>query len=293
MSNYKEIFMRTVELLSNREENSVMAHFAKNDIPMPSRESLVEIMELLRAVFFPGYYGESDITSANIKYYTGAKLDKALFLLTEQIKRGFCFSCNASKNKECSLCEIKAKEIAYKFLETVPEIRRMLSKDVVAAYSGDPAAESYGETIFCYPGIRALTNYRTAHELHKLGVPILPRIITEIAHSETGIDIHPEAQIGSEFFMDHGTGIVIGGTSIIGNNVKIYQGVTLGAKSFPLDEHGNPIKGIPRHPVIEDSVVIYAGATILGRIVIGKSSVIGGNTWITESVEPNSKIFYK
>jgi serine O-acetyltransferase len=165
-----------------------------------------------------------------------------------------------------------------------------LSADVQAAYEGDPAATSPEETILCYPGILAITNYRLAHELHLVGVPLLPRIITEHAHSITGIDIHPGATIGEQFFIDHGTGVVIGETCNIGSRVRIYQGVTLGAKSFPLDDDGNPIKGIPRHPIVEDDVVIYGGATILGRITIGCGSVIGGNVWLTRSVPPGSKI---
>ncbi|HNW83478.1 MAG TPA: serine acetyltransferase, partial [bacterium] len=171
-----------------------------------------------------------------------------------------------------------------------PEIRRLLALDVEAAYEGDPAAINPGETIFCYPGIRMLTSYRIAHSLYKIGVPLIPRIITEMAHSETGIDIHPEARIGEKFFMDHGTGIVIGGTTIIGKNVKLYQGVTLGAKSFPKDDKGNPVKGIPRHPIVEDNVVIYSNATILGRITIGKGAVIGGNTLVMNDVPAGSRV---
>jgi len=183
-----------------------------------------------------------------------------------------------------------SEKITADFISKLPKVRQILATDVEAAYIGDPAAKSHGETIFCYPSIYALTNHRIAHELYKLEVPLIPRIISEMAHSRTGIDIHPGAQIGEYFFMDHGTGIVIGETSIIGNNVRIYQGVTLGAKSFPLDEHGNPIKGIPRHPIVEDNVIIYSGATILGRITIGKGSVIGGNLWITRNVPPGSKL---
>lgn len=166
----------------------------------------------------------------------------------------------------------------------------MLVTDVEAAYLGDPATFDRSEVIFCYPAIRAISNYRIAHRLLELGVPLIPRIIGEMAHSETGIDIHPKAQIGEFFTIDHGTGVVIGSTSIIGNNVKLYQGVTLGAKSFPLDEQGNPIKGIPRHPIVEDNVIIYAQATILGRVRIGKNSVIGGNVWVTSDVPPGSRI---
>jgi len=184
----------------------------------------------------------------------------------------------------------KAKEIAAEFIEYLPEIRRKLVADVNATYLNDPAARNLGEVIFCYPGIRAMTNYRMAHKLLELQVPLIPRYISEMAHSETGIDIHPRAKIGESFTIDHGTGVVIGSTSIIGNNVKIYQGVTLGAKSFPLDSDGNPIKGIPRHPIVEDNVVIYSGATILGRITIGKNSVIGGNVWVTSNIPPHSKL---
>ena len=169
-------------------------------------------------------------------------------------------------------------------------MRRLLASDVEAAYEGDPALHTRDEAIFCYPGIFAITNQRIAHELHVLGVPLIPRIITEYAHTITGIDIHPGARIGERFFIDHGTGVVIGETSVIGNRVRLYQGVTLGAKSFPLDEHGNPIKGIDRHPIVEDDVVIYSGATILGRIVIGKGSTIGGNVWLTHAVPPGSKV---
>lgn len=165
----------------------------------------------------------------------------------------------------------------------------MLATDIEAAYNGDPAAESKGEIISCYPVIKALVNYRIAHELVKLGVPLIPRIITEMAHSETGIDIHPAAQIGHHFTIDHGTGVVIGATCIIGNNVKLYQGVTLGAKSFPLDADGNPIKGIPRHPILEDDVIVYSNATILGRVTIGKGCVVGANIWVTEDMRPMTK----
>jgi serine O-acetyltransferase len=183
-----------------------------------------------------------------------------------------------------------ASSIAATFIERLPQIRQLLADDVIATFVGDPASKSYGEVIFCYPAIRAISNYRIAHELLTLGVPLIPRIISELAHSETGIDIHPGAVIGRAFTIDHGTGVVIGETSIIGNHVKIYQGVTLGAKSFPLDEKGHPIKGIPRHPIIEDDVIIYSNSTILGRITIGKGAVIGGNIWIDTDIEPGAKV---
>ncbi len=257
---------------------------------MPSRDDLEKIMELIRAVIFPGYYLESDINAANISFYTGAKLDKILANLKEQIRRGLCFECMGKSGRDCPECEDIAQEKAFQFIEKLPEIRRMLSLDVEAAYEGDPAAINVGETIFCYPGVRMMTSYRTAHELYKIGVPLIPRIITEMAHSETGIDIHPRAQIGERFFMDHGTGIVIGGTCVIGNNVKVYQGVTLGAKSFQKDDEGNLVKGVARHPIVEDDVVIYSNATLLGRITIGKGAVIGGNTWVIEDVPAGAKV---
>ena len=184
----------------------------------------------------------------------------------------------------------RAEQIATELVARMPQIRRTLSTDVVAAYNGDPAAESHGEIISCYPVIKALINYRIAHELHLLGVPLIPRMLTEMAHSETGIDIHPAATIGRYFTIDHGTGVVIGATCIIGDRVKLYQGVTLGAKSFPLDEKGNPIKGIPRHPIIGDNVVIYSNTSVLGRIHIGNNAIIGGNIWVTDDVADNEKL---
>ena len=174
-----------------------------------------------------------------------------------------------------------------------PRLRKILATDIEAAYEGDPAAVSQGEIISCYPVIKAITNYRLAHELYKLGVPLIPRMMTELAHSETGIDIHPEATIGKHFTIDHGTGVVIGATCIIGDNVKLYQGVTLGAKSFPLDKNGNPIKGIPRHPILQDDVIVYANATILGRITIGKGCVVGANVWGTKDMQPKTKKYKK
>ena len=259
------------------------------EMPMPDFEILREIVNVLRRIIFPGYFGASNITTYNIKFYTGVNIDKVHRLLAEQIKRGLIFSYNQGGNRECKDYENLSEELSLKFLSRLPKIRETLATDVQAMFDGDPAAKSKGEIIYCYPAIRAISNYRFAHELLLLKVPLIPRIITEMAHSETGIDIHPGAKIGSYFSIDHGTGVVIGETSVIGNHVKIYQGVTLGAKSFPIDENGNPIKGVPRHPIVEDHVVIYAEATILGRITIGSNSVIGGNMWITKDVAPNTK----
>lgn len=192
--------------------------------------------------------------------------------------------------KDLLATRILTDEQATTFICRLDDISRSLQTDVEAAYNGDPAAKSRDEIICCYPVIKALVNYRVAHELLTMGVELIPRILTEMAHSETGIDIHPGAQIGDYFTIDHGTGVVIGETCIIGRNVKLYQGVTLGAKSFPLDKHGNPIKGIPRHPILEDDVIVYSNSTILGRITVGKGAIIGGNVWITQDVAPGARI---
>lgn len=282
-------FNEIVKKLSDVDAFSVLHHSSVHNVPMPSVEILEQLLNNIQKVLFPGFFGYSEINASNRNYFIGANVDKVLRALTEQIKRGLCFDCTDVK-RLCSDCEIRAKTAAEKFVARLSELKSMLSKDVIAAYKGDPAAKSYGETIFCYPSILTVTYHRIAHELIKLDVPLIPRIIAELAHSRTGIDIHPGATIGEYFFIDHGTGVVIGETAIIGNNVRIYQGVTLGAKSFPLDENGKPIKGIPRHPIVEDDVTIYASATILGRITIGKGSTIGGNIWVTKDVKPDSRV---
>ncbi|OGR14488.1 MAG: serine acetyltransferase, partial [Deltaproteobacteria bacterium RIFOXYB12_FULL_58_9] len=251
---------------------------------------LIEAMELCRMVMFPGYFGPSEVDDENVRYHVGAKLDRVARIMREQIRRGLCFLCDGLDPVNCEECESRASRLAGVFLTRFPEVRRLLATDVMAAYEGDPAAGSPDETILCYPGVLAITNHRIAHELYRLEVPVLPRMISEHAHSITGIDIHPGAQIGEKFFIDHGTGVVIGETAVIGNGVRIYQGVTLGAKSFPLDENGNPIKGMPRHPIVEDNVTIYSGATILGRITLGKGTVVGGNVWVTRSTPPSSRL---
>jgi serine O-acetyltransferase len=265
----------------------------RGDMPcrhvLPSRDTLISMVEDLRSVLFPGYFGMSEVTRENMSFYVGSILDRVLRDMREQVKRGYCFTCDLA-TPNCAECEQRALETTRTFMARLPEIRRMLATDVQAAYEGDPAATCPDEAIFCYPGMLAVTNYRLAHELHLLDVPLLPRIITEHAHSITGVDIHPGATIGEKFFIDHATGVVIGETTVIGRSVRIYQGVTLGAKSFPLDRDGKPIKGIPRHPIVEDDVIIYGGATILGRVTIGRGSVIGGNVWLTRSVPPGSRI---
>lgn len=256
---------------------------------LPSRTSIIEMVEELRSVLFPGYFGVTDLTDESMRFYVGAKLDQAMRMVREQVKRGLCFACGRDENSAHE-CDDEARSITKTFVSRLPAVRHLLSMDVQAAYEGDPAATSPDETIFCYPGVLAITNYRLAHELYLLGIPLIPRIITEHAHSVTGIDIHPGAKIGEKFFIDHGTGVVIGETCVIGNSVRIYQGVTLGAKSFALDGEGKPVKGVDRHPVVEDDVIIYSGATILGRVTIGRGSIIGGNVWLTHSVPPGSRI---
>ena len=280
-----------VDRLSDEMSLKGLFHQHQDGNPLPSGKVLEEIIDLSRSIIFPGYFGRSNINKHTIRYHLGMAVEKLSKLLEDQILAGLCFSCPKSGKGENTACKLKAKEMAFRLIERLPEIRRVLATDVEAAFNGDPAAENFGEIISCYPVIKALTNYRIAHELHLIGVPLIPRIISEMAHSETGIDIHPAASIGNHFTIDHGTGVVIGATCIIGNNVKLYQGVTLGAKSFPCDEKGNPIKGIPRHPILEDGVIVYSNATILGRITIGRGSVVGANIWVTEDLEPNSKVY--
>jgi len=284
----KDKFNLIVDQLSNLEKYKFLYHSDLHQVPMPSIEALTLMLDDLKRILFPGFFGNSEMRHDTINYYIGAKLENIYRILSEQIRRGFCFDCN-EKPVECVGCENPSSSLAESFLEKLPYIKHMLSTDVVAAYNGDPAARSYGEAIFSYPSILTLTHHRIAHELYRLNVPLIPRIISEMAHSRTGIDIHPGAQIDEGFFIDHGTGVVIGETAIIGKNVRLYQSVTLGAKSFPLDENGKPIKGVPRHPIVQDDVIIYANATVLGRITIGAGSVIGANQWITRDMPPGTK----
>jgi len=254
--------------------------------PLPSLLKLHEIVELLRAIVFPGYFGEVIENSNTLEFHLGVKMERLYNLLREQILNGLRFN---TKNNGTDISNEHASETALSFINKIPELKRLVSTDIKATFDGDPAALSYGEVIFCYPSIRAVFNHRIAHDLLNLGVPVIPRVISELAHSETGIDIHPGAQIGEFFSIDHGTGVVIGETCIIGNHVRIYQGVTLGAISLRLDENGHPLN-IPRHPILEDNVVVYANANILGRITIGRDSTIGGNVWLTNSVPAGSRI---
>lgn len=277
------------ELASERGPEPSLLRQAVRPIAVPSRDTVIELVEALRSVLFPGYFGDSTLTRDSLRFHLGSTLDRVRRGLKEQVLRGMCFECD---DASCTLgCDERAEAATLAFLARLPAVRRLLALDTRAAYEGDPACKSLYEPVFCYPGMLAVTSYRIAHELANLGVPLIPRIITEHAHSVTGIDIHPGAIIGESFFIDHGTGVVIGETCIIGDRVKIYQGVTLGARSFPLDTAGRPVKGIARHPVVEDNVTIYSGATILGRVHIGQGSVIGGNVWLTHSVPPGSNVY--
>lgn len=289
-TDFENIFSQTIQKLSDPKSYQIVCHQHKIGEPMPSIVQLRKIIDLVREILFPGYFGNTTLRSNATQHYMGVYVDELYSLLSEEILAGMCFECQDESANKVEKHQKKAKEAALEFIEFLPEIRRRLVTDVEATYLNDPAARNLGEVIFCYPAIRAISSYRVANKLLQLEVPLIPRFISEMAHGETGIDIHPKAEIGEQFTIDHGTGVVIGSTSILGKNVKIYQGVTLGAKSFPLDENGNPIKGIPRHPIVEDDVVIYAGATILGRVTIGKGSVIGGNVWVTDDLPPYSRV---
>ena len=291
--NFTHLLAQTVTELSEDSSLKGLFHEHQDGDPLPSGKVLHEIIELCRAILFPGFYGKSTVNHHTITYHIGVNIERMYNLLTEQIHAGLCFDAKETGDCACDTKREKAIDLAGQFISRLPALREVLATDVEAAYNGDPAAESYGEIISCYPIIKALSNYRIAHELLLLGVPLIPRIITEMAHSETGIDIHPAARIGHHFTIDHGTGVVIGATCIIGNHVKLYRGVTLGAKSFPLDDDGHPIKGIPRHPILEDDVIVYSNATILGRITVGRGATVGGNIWVTEDVPAGARLVQK
>ena len=267
----------------------VPGHNLEPRYALPSRTAIIHHLRRLFEAFFPGFVGKQYLTRGNVGFYIGALLDEVAEGLSEQIFAAARHE-NTSMANDRDACRRFAEDCLIGLIKKLPEIRRMLLLDVEAGYDGDPAAKNYHEVIFSYPGLVAIATYRVGHELEVMKVPLLPRIMTEWAHSRTGIDIHPGAQIGERFFIDHGTGVVIGETCIIGRNVKLYQGVTLGALSFPKDERGKLIRGIRRHPQIADDVVIYSGATVLGNVTIGEGSVIGGNVWLTQSVPPHTKV---
>lgn len=270
------------------EQGLCLHHLAET--PLPSEDVIVTILGKLRTVLYPGFFGKEYVNPTGINYYVGELLYEVYELLSEEIYKAFRQECEHSAAGNCEACQERAEESCLKLMRTVPSLRRILAFDVQAAMDGDPAAKSCDEVIFSYPGIMAITIYRIAHELHRLNVPLIPRMMTEYAHRKTGIDIHPGARIGKRFFVDHGTGVVVGETTEIGDNVKVYQGVTLGALSFP-KEGASAMRGKKRHPTIEDNVVVYAGATILGgETVIGRDSIIGGNVWLIHSVPPRTKV---
>lgn len=250
---------------------------------LPVRGRIVQVLDNLYEILFPGHAGKRTVTKTNVRYIVGDILCQAYADLSEQIQRAFRYNCRMEKCSTCD-CQALADNVTIDLLEKLPAIRARLKGDVAAAFDGDPAAKSYEEIVISYPCITAIATYRIAHQLYLKEVPLIPRIMSECAHAQTGIDIHPGARIGERFFVDHGTGVVIGETTVIGDNVKIYQGATLGALSFKRDKTGRIIKGIKRHPTIKDNVTIYAEATILGDITVGNNAVIGGNVWIQESV---------
>lgn len=278
-----EVLQRNVAVLAahTEKEDSMMP---ATGAPLPSVDEVRRIVQLVKAIIFTDYFHKRQADERMRSYSIGVNMEELYELLCHQIACGlqFCTECHDD-------AEETARGLALRFIEELPEIKRLLYTDVEAMFDNDPAAQTYGEVIFSYPVVNTMTHYRTAHVLHKMEVPILPRIITEQAHSETGIDIHPGATIGEFFAIDHGTGVVIGETCIIGAHVTLYQGVTLGAKSFKYDKDGNMLN-IPRHPIIEDYVTIYSNASILGRITIGHHSIIGGNIWVTNDVKPYSRI---
>jgi serine O-acetyltransferase len=256
---------------------------------LPSKKVLREIIDNLSTVLYPNRLGDGVLTTSSIDYFVGNTLETTLAKLLEQAERELIFLAEHNGEPTQGL-KPEAISKVREFAHTLPRIRQTLDTDLQAAFDGDPAARSVDEVLVCYPGIAAIICYRLAHELFLMDLPLIARMVSELAHSDTGIDIHPGATIGQSFFIDHGTGVVIGETAIIGERVRLYQAVTLGAKRFPTDENGALVKGNPRHPIVEDDVVIYAGATILGRITIGKGSTIGGNVWLTRSVPPDSNI---
>lgn len=257
---------------------------------LPSREALASIIDSLRGVLFPMRLGPADLRQESEDFYVGHTLDTVLHALLEQVQLELHFAVRLLGLSQSPALDEQAVQIVRDFSLSLPRIRALLDSDVLAAFDGDPAARNVDEVLLCYPGIHAMIHHRVAHQLYTLGVPLLARIVAELAHSQTGIDIHPGASIDAGLFIDHGTGVVIGETAVIGKRVRIYQAVTLGAKSFPTDAAGNPIKGLPRHPIVQDDVVIYAGATVLGRVTLGQGASIGGNVWVTHDVAPGAHI---
>jgi serine O-acetyltransferase len=256
---------------------------------LPSVKPLKAAVEAIVGALFPAHFGPPDLDRPGTDAFVRDSLQRALDILFEQVRHELRWKARCAGNRDANV-DGEAEDTVTRFLASLPAIRALLQSDVVAAFRGDPAAGSVEEVLICYPGVKAVINHRLAHALHELGVPLIARMIAEVAHSGTGVDIHPGARIGGSFFIDHGTGVVIGETAVVGERVRLYQAVTLGARRFEVDEHGALVKGTSRHPIVEDDVVVYAGATILGRITIGRGSTIGGNVWVTRSVPPGSHV---
>lgn len=288
LDKYRELLPEKVEkIVESCSDTECYTHIDYD--PIPSKAAVIEIIDKIRQVLFPGYFSREKVDPVTLKYVVGQSVSTIFEMVSEQIVNSIRHDC-LKYSEPCSDCVEQGQKICLDFLETIPEIRKTLATDVMATFEGDPAAKNYDEIVFSYPGIFAISVYRVAHTLYQLGVPLLPRIMTEYAHGETGIDIHPGAKIGERFVIDHGTGVVIGESTMIGRNVRIYQGVTLGALSVPKDA-ADKMRGQKRHPTIEEDVIIYSGATILGgKTVIGARSVIGGNVWITEPVPPDTQV---
>lgn len=280
----EEVFLNTVRTLSRTSEEEKRITPIGNGT-FPSVPALREVIEVVKTVIFPDFFDQRRNSEKIRSYYIGVNIENLFRILSLEISHAMRFD-----HEDCNHCsDEEAENLAIEFINSLPEIKRLIYTDVEAMFNNDPAVDNFAEVILCYPVVQAMVHYRVAHALHQLHIPVIPRILTELAHSSTGIDIHPGADIGEYFAIDHGTGVVIGETCIIGNHVTLYQGVTLGAKNFSLDSEGHPVN-IPRHPIIEDNVTIYSNATVLGRITVGHNSIIGGNIWLTNSVPPGSKI---
>lgn len=274
----------TVDKLSEEASYTKLFHSYREGETLPSGKALREVVELCRSILFPGYFGKARINAETLRYHIGVHVETLHTQLSRQIYAGLCFS-----DTHCESCtdrsrNEKAAQLAETFIATLPAMRDILATDAEATYRNDPAAQSPAEVIICYPGFQAIVNYRIAHELYKLGIPFIPRMIAEMAHSDTGIDIHPGAVIGDHFSIDHGTGTVIGETSVIGNHVRIFQGVSLAGEKLPPDENGNTVRGVTRHPILEDYVTVYSNTTLIGPIRIGRGATVCGNVWVTSDI---------
>ena len=286
---HNDALREAVERLSDEGSYAQLFHAYCEEEELPSGKVLQSLVELCRAILFPGYYGQARITGQTIRFHTGVSIEQLFEELSKQIYAGLCLA-NTSQTTSSQAAKATAERIAEEFISSLPELRSLLATDAEAMFDSDPAAQNPGEVIFCYPGFRAICNYRIAHVLYRLEVPFIPRMITEMAHSETGIDIHPGATIGHHFSIDHGTGIVIGETSVIGDYVRIFQGVSLAGAKLPPDEKGNTIRGIARHPILGNHVTVYSTATLIGKIHIGDGATICGNVWVAEDVPAGATV---